>query len=90
MELIVFKEDSVMGFQKGDVWKIRPSGYSKRMGVREEFMVIECPFHNQRKAKRLLKGIYVDGKEIQRRGYKFTKFPKKNVYCLRRWMERKW
>ena len=91
MEFIVFEEDNEkMGFHKGDVWKVRPSGYSDRMGIGDGLIAVEFPIKNQRKAKKYLKGLYVDDHEILKRAYRFTKFPKKKGYRVGRWVERKW
>lgn len=90
MEFIVFKEDNQMGFHEGDIWKVRPSGYSERMGIGAEFSAVSFPLLNQRKAKKYLKGLYVDDHEILKRAYRFTNFPKKNGYRVGRWVERKW
>ena len=91
MEFIVFKEDDdVMGFHKGDVWKVRPNGYSENMGVKDTMVVVKFPYKNQRKAKKYLQSLYVDDHEILKRAYRFTRFPKKKGLLVSKWVKRKW
>lgn len=90
---LVFNQDKRdMGFYKGDPWKVRENEYAKRWeeeGEGDYITLVRFPRLKVKKARKYVRGIWIDGIEQVKRGYYFPKLPKAPKLRVKQWIKYK-